>query len=158
MTVLAAGALAGVRVRVAGAAIPLVAQVGAAVRACGAELRGEGPADQVVVGLELAGDDASVASGAVADELTAAFVAARDALGGLPAGGGVLLVVAVGAAAGPVRGAVAALCRSLALESAGRGVRVNALLVGPAGETGDLAAFLLGPAATMLTGAVLEAG
>lgn len=157
MTVLAAGALAGVRLRATGRETAALRRVVDAATACGAEARHEGPADQVALGVDLTGGDEAVVSGVVAEELTAAFAAAREALGDLPPGGGLLLVVTVGAVVAPVRGAVAALGRSLALESAGRGVRVNALLVGPGGEAGDVAALLLGPAATMLTGAVLEA-
>jgi NAD(P)-dependent dehydrogenase (short-subunit alcohol dehydrogenase family) len=55
-----------------------------------------------------------------------------------------------------VRGAVRALVRSLAREVAPSSIRVNGLLVSPGADVQTLSTFIDSPAATMLTGAVLE--
>jgi hypothetical protein len=112
---------------------------------------------QVVIEVEGAGGLAETASGAVGERLGEAFVAARDAVEGLTAGGGVLLKCTAGPDAAALTGALTSLCRSLAREAAPRGVRVNAILAAPDADIGDLVAFLAGPASLMCTGAVLEA-
>jgi hypothetical protein len=156
-TILSPAALAGVRVLAAGADTAARQAVADAVVAHGGVLAPGAPeaADQVVVGVRRNGE---LASGAAAAELTDAFVAARDVLDALPAGGGVLFVVDAGSE--PQAGAVRGLCRSLAREAATRGVRVNAVLRVPGAnltDLTDLVVLLLSPAALMCTGAVLEA-
>jgi hypothetical protein len=111
---------------------------------------------QVVIDVAGEGDLAATASGAVADTLGTAFIAARDAMLAAGPGDGVLLrCTTVDSPA--LTGAVTSLCRSLAREAAARGVRVNAILAVPGAEIDELVAFLGSPASTMCTGAVLEA-
>lgn len=111
---------------------------------------------QVVIDVEGDGGLSAAASGEVADTLGEVFVAARDAVSGLPPGGGVLLrCTATDAPA--LTGALTSLCRSLAREAASRGVRVNAVIAGPESDVDELVTFLGSPAAAMCTGAVLEA-
>jgi NAD(P)-dependent dehydrogenase (short-subunit alcohol dehydrogenase family) len=95
-------------------------------------------------------------SGALADALTAAFATARDAHDGLAPGDCVVFLTDRTAAVGA---AVAALTRSLALEWAPDGVRVNAIRCADPGSdsAAALLAWLRTPPALMLTGAVLEA-
>jgi hypothetical protein len=156
VTVLAATALAGVRLRVAGADTPVVRAAVARAGACGAHPVEDGaPAAQVLVGARTPGA-AGVGDGTAAAYLVEAFTALRDVLAELPDGGGAVLLVETAQADDPTAGAVRALCRSLALEHAPRGVRVNVVLVPPGGDAGDLVPMLLGPAAAMMTGAVLE--
>ena len=155
MTVLSTGALAGVRLRITGADTAHVRRAAEVTEGHGA-LRVDDGADQVLVGIDLEVGAAGLATGAVAGVLAEAFVAARDALADLPAGGGLLLVVGTAGPADPCAGAVRALSRSLALESAARGVRVNALLVPVGTDAGEIVPLLLSPAALMVTGAVLD--
>jgi NAD(P)-dependent dehydrogenase (short-subunit alcohol dehydrogenase family) len=111
---------------------------------------------QVVIDVVGEGDLAATASGAVADTLATAFVAARDAVVAAAPGHGVLIrCTTVDSPA--LTGAVTSLCRSLAREAAPRGVRVNAILAVPGAGIDALVAFLGGPASAMCTGAVLEA-
>lgn len=111
---------------------------------------------QVVVDVAGDGGLAATASGAVADTLADAFVAARDAVVAAGPGDGVLIRCAT--VDGPaLSGAVTSLCRGLAREAAPRGVRVNAIIAAPDADVDALVAFLGGPASTMCTGNVLEA-
>ncbi len=110
--------------------------------------------------------------------LTSHLVLAQAFLPMLPPGGAYTIIVGDSAEA-PVRGAgpvsvaasaVLMLARSLALESAGKGVRVNALVLGPvktrrtsgrydwvtAGEVGDTCAWLSSPAGRGVAGAALH--
>jgi hypothetical protein len=96
------------------------------------------------------------ASGAVAQRLGDAFEAARDAVGRLEPGGGVLLRY-TGQDSPALVGALTSLCRGLAREAAPAGVRVNAIVATPDADVAGLVAFLGGPAGIMCTGAVLEA-
>jgi hypothetical protein len=113
--------------------------------------------DHVVIEVGGAGGLSETASGEVARCLGDAFVAARDAMAGLTAGGGVLVTCTAGPDAAALTGALGSLCRSLAREAAPRGVRVNAILATQEAEIADLVAFLGSPASMMCTGAVLEA-
>jgi hypothetical protein len=107
-------------------------------------------APEVLVAPVLPTDDA----GAVADALAAAFATARDAHDRLVPGDCVVFL----ADRTPVVGAaVASLTRSLALEWAPDGLRVNAIRAAAPADADDLIAWLRAPAALMLTGAVLEA-
>lgn len=111
---------------------------------------------QVVIDVTGDGGLRAAASGEVAGHLGEVFVAARDAVLRLEPGGAVLVrCTAVDAPA--LTGAVRSLCRSLAREAAPRGVRVNAVIAANQSDVDELVAFLGTPAATMCTGAVLEA-
>jgi 3-oxoacyl-[acyl-carrier protein] reductase len=110
--------------------------------------------------------------------LTSHLVLAQAFLPQLPPGGAYTVIVGDTAEA-PVRGAgavsvaasaVLMLARSLALESAGKGVRVNSLVLGPvktrrssgrydwvtSEEVGDTAVFLSSPAGRGVAGAALH--
>jgi hypothetical protein len=91
-------------------------------------------------------------SGALADALTTAFAAARDATT-RPGD----CIVFVTDRAPEVVAAVAALTRSLALEWASDGVRVNAIRADDPDQAATTIAWLATPPALMLTGAVLDA-
>lgn len=96
---------------------------------------------------------ASAAAGTVAGSLAAAFADARAGLDEV-GDGGCLVFRYVG---GPgVRSGLTSLTRTLALEWAPRGIRVNAV-AGSAAETAELVRLLASPASRMLTGAVIDA-
>jgi NAD(P)-dependent dehydrogenase (short-subunit alcohol dehydrogenase family) len=88
-------------------------------------------------------------SGALAERLGAAFAQARDAE--LGENGCVIFHVRGGEAE---RAGVTGLARTLALEWARRGIRVNVI---GGDRPDDLIRFVSSPASRMLTGAVLEA-
>lgn len=111
---------------------------------------------QVVVEVDGAGGLDAAADGDVARRLGDAFETVRDAMPRLAAGDGVLIRCTT-TDAPALTGAVRSLCRSLAREAAGRGVRVNAILATPDADVDALVAFLGSPASVMCTGAVLEA-
>ena len=98
--------------------------------------------------------DGDAAGGALASALTRAFARARDGVAALAPGDAVVLLAADEPAAA---GAVAALTRSLALEWAPDGIRVNAVTCAGPGAADDVLAWLAARPALMLTGAVLEA-
>jgi 3-oxoacyl-[acyl-carrier protein] reductase len=116
--------------------------------------------------------------GVLEGNLTSHLIVAQTFLPVLPPGGAYTIIVGDTAEA-PVRGAgpvsvaasgVLMLARSLALESAGVGVRVNALVLGPvktrrsagrydwitAEEVGETAAWLSSPAGRGVSGAALH--
>lgn len=117
-------------------------------------LRGDLPADGLLV-IEVDGEGGvdAAADGALADRLVRAFAMARDGVNGLGRDGCVLFVVSGGIAA---RAGVTSLTRTLALEWAPRGVRVNAVH-GRRDRAEELIRFIASPAARMLTGAVVDA-
>jgi hypothetical protein len=96
--------------------------------------------------------DGDASSGALADALTAAFAAARDATT-RPGD----CIVFVTDPAPEVAAAVASLTRSLALEWAPEAVRVNAICADAPEQAATTIAWLGTPPALMLTGAVLDA-
>jgi len=99
--------------------------------------------------IEVSALAADAASGELAERLTAGFLEAQ-ARGAELAGGGCIVFTVDGDES--LRAAVSALVRSLALEWAARGIRVNAVC----GEHGpELVRFMASPAGRMLTGAVL---
>jgi hypothetical protein len=98
-----------------------------------------------------AGDDA--ASGALAQQLACAFAQARDGVSGLGPHGSVLFL---GSGGPEARSGLAALTRTLALEWAPRGLRVNAIF-GSSDPDDDLVGLIAGPASRMLTGAIIDA-
>jgi hypothetical protein len=100
-----------------------------------------------------AGNGEGAASGALAERLGRAFAQARDGVSSLGPSGSVLFV---GSGGPEARSGLAALTRTLALEWAPRGVRVNAVF-GSTEPDDDLIGFIAGPASRMLTGAVIDA-
>jgi hypothetical protein len=107
-------------------------------------LRGDAPTDELVVVDVPAGD---AADGSLAAALTEAFVAAKARAPER----GCLVFRFAGAEA--EHAGVSALTRTLALEWAPRGIRVNAVR----GDGDELIRFLATPASRLVTGAVLDA-
>ncbi|MFG1924728.1 Rossmann fold domain-containing protein [Cryptosporangium sp. NPDC048952] len=105
-----------------------------------------------IVRMDAAADLDAAAGGQLADALTRAFVEAKEAC----ARGDNVLVIARTDETDALRGALGALVRSLARENAAKGVRVNGLIVPVDADVDAFAAFLATPAATMVTGAILE--
>lgn len=114
-------------------------------------LREDAPRDDVLLVDAGIGEDA--ASGALAQQLGRAFAQARDGASSLGPHGSVLFL---GSGGPEARSGLAALTRTLALEWAPRGVRVNAVF-GSSEAAADLIGFVCGPASRMLTGAVIDA-
>ena len=96
---------------------------------------------------------AGAAAGTLAGSLAAAFAEARAGLDELGDGGCVVFRYAGGPA---LRSGLTSLTRTLALEWAPRGIRVNAV-TGAAAETIELVRLLASPASRMVTGAVIDA-
>jgi NAD(P)-dependent dehydrogenase (short-subunit alcohol dehydrogenase family) len=100
-------------------------------------------------------DPAAAADGTLATAFTEAFATARSTHGQVAAGGCILFLQA-GHSPEAVDG-LSALTRSLALEWAPRGVRVNALChTCPVNDCVELVAIIASPASRMLTGAVMH--
>lgn len=120
---------------------------------------GHSDADVVLVGIVAADGPAEAADGRLAERLTGAFATARDHAGRVRPGGLVLFVLwgCAPRPAGAVANAAAALTRSLALEWAPRGIRVDAICCTRPEAIADEVAFLASPASRMLTGAVVQA-
>ena len=114
-------------------------------------LRDGAPRDDLLLVDAGAGMDA--ASGALAQQLGRAFAQARDGASALGPNGSVLFL---GSGGPEARSGLAALTRTLALEWAPQGVRVNAVF-GSSKPDDDLIGFISGPASRMLTGAVIDA-
>jgi len=114
-------------------------------------LRDGAPRDDLL--LIDAGSGKDAASGALAEQLANAFAQARDGASSLEPNGSVLFL---GSGGPEARSGLAALTRTLALEWAPRGLRVNAVF-GSSEPDGDLIGFITGPASRMLTGAVIDA-
>lgn len=105
-------------------------------------------AQDTLLVVPLDADDADASSGALARTFVEAFGSARDS-------DARCVVFAVHGGGAAARAGASALVRSLALEWAPRGIRVNAV-VGE-GDAGELIRFIASPASRMLTGAVLDA-
>ena len=114
-------------------------------------LRDGAPRDDLLLVDAVAGEDA--ASGALAQQLGRAFAQARNGASALGPNGSVLFL---GSGGPEARSGLAALTRTLALEWAPQGVRVNAVF-GSHEPDDDLIGFISGPASRMLTGAVIDA-
>jgi NAD(P)-dependent dehydrogenase (short-subunit alcohol dehydrogenase family) len=134
-----------------------LAACGAASVLIGEASAGPGPAPMLgllVIVLDGAVTLAAMAASDLASRLVAAFATARDSVRRMAPGGCVLFALL--AAAPPARSAISAMCRSLALEWAPAGIRVNALTCARHSVPAELTAFLAGPASAMLTGAILD--
>lgn len=122
----------------------------------------QGDDQLALVELEACDDLDQVAAGILAGRLTVAFVAARDAAERLGDGASVVFIrhgdgEGDGRGPGASAAAIAALTRTLALEWAPRGIRVNAVSCRRVADAGDAVALLASPAGAMATGMVLEA-
>jgi NAD(P)-dependent dehydrogenase (short-subunit alcohol dehydrogenase family) len=156
-TALSDTTLSGITV---GSADAMTAVLAAGLSRLGAAVaHGDAAVDVMLVGLTGAPTLQDAAGGRLADVLTAGFAAAREAERRLrPASCLLLVLEGVGDAADtPDTAAVAALTRTLALEWATEGRRVNALLTGQAQDATEAAALIAWRPSRMLTGVVLDA-
>lgn len=171
MSRLRAGALSGTTVAADATMRPLaehLALLGARVAEAGADGAGsatqdplrpaEPDLDLALVGVVAADGPDEAAGGRLAVRFTTAFATARDHVGRIRPGGLVLFVLwgGVPRRGGAAVGGISALTRSLALEWAPRGIRVDAIRCTRPDAIADEVAFLASPASRMLTGGVVR--